>query len=133
MQIGNDPGPNGPPPTNVSLSAPTLEQQQRTVAPTEMWTDFQAKNIALASFQRMEGWRSSNHDWRFRTSDRLYLAYREKQTWEGTKMPRSSISIFLALEQIQSLMPSVVNALFSRWPATGTEEESEEALASVWR
>jgi len=112
---GIDPGISGPPPTNLpngpvpNLSATELQ----TVTPqNEPWSDTRAMQIALGDFQRAEGFRQMNHDQRFRIADRLYLAYKEKATWEGTKMPRSSISIFLTLEQVQSLTPSVINALF---------------------
>src|SRR3954464_3431529 len=101
-------------PTNVDAGQVVLtpEERENPKLPTDQWTDTYAKNIALADFQRAEAYRTSNHDNRFRISDQLYLAWTQRKTWEGTKIPRSSVGIFLALEQIEALLPNVVLSLF---------------------
>jgi hypothetical protein len=103
-------------PTNLSqgpgLPALTTEERENPKLPTEKWSDTYAAQIALGDFKKAEGYRTINHDWRFRVSDQLYLAWTQRKTWEGTKIPRSSVGIFLALEQIEALLPNVVLSLF---------------------
>ena len=101
-------------PSNVppGRSELTTEERENPTTPTEKWTDTYAKSIAMADFKKAEGYRTINHDWRFRISDQLYLAWTQRKTWEGTKIPRSSLGIFLALEQIEALLPNVVLSLF---------------------
>jgi len=103
-------------PTNIpggpGIQAMTLEEREQPKLPTETWSDSYAAKVAMADFKKAEGYRTINHDWRFRISDQLYLAWTQRKTWEGTKIPRSSVGIFLALEQIEALLPSVVLSLF---------------------
>ena len=101
-------------PTNVDpgRAVLTTEERENPKLPTDPWNDTYAKNIALGDFQKAEGYRTINHDYRFRISDQLYLAWTQRKTWEGTKIPRSSVGIFLALEQIEALLPNVVLSLF---------------------
>jgi hypothetical protein len=103
-------------PTNLpqgpGIAPMTTEEREKPKLPTETWSDEYAAKIALGDFKRAEGYRTINHDWRFRVSDQLYLAWTQRRTWEGTKIPRSSVGIFLALEQIEALLPSVVLSLF---------------------
>lgn len=103
-------------PTNLQggpgLAPLTTEERENPKAPTDVWDDTYAAKIAKGDFQKAEAYRSINHDSRFRISDQLYLAWTNKKTWEGTKIPRSSIGIFLALEQIEALLPNVVLSLF---------------------
>lgn len=103
-------------PTNLAngpgLASLTPEEQRNPVPLTEKWTDTYAAKIALGDFKKAEAYRTINHDWRFRVSDQLYLAWTARKTWEGTKIPRSSVGIFIALEQIEALLPNVVLSLF---------------------
>ena len=99
--------PNGP-----GIASMTTEQMENTVQPPTPWTTTQAAQITMGDFKKAEAYRNINHDWRFRVSDQMYLAWKERRTWEGTKIPRSSLGIFLALEQIEALLPNVVAALF---------------------
>src|SRR5437879_4182674 len=116
MASYNDYSPTGPPPTNIpggpGIPAMTTQERDTPLPETQTWTDTRAAQIALGDFQRMESYRTMNHDWRFRVSDQLYLAWTQKKTWEGTKIPRASVGIFLALEQIEALLPNVIGALF---------------------
>ena len=118
VQIGNAWPQNGPTPSNIPGSSngniPPMDERQRdTIVPeSEPWDDRRAAQIALADFQKAESYRTANHDWRFRTSDQLYLAWKQRRTWEGTKIPKSSMGIFISLEQIEALLPNVVGALF---------------------
>lgn len=99
--------PNGP-----GIPSMTTEERETPKGPAEPWSDTYAAQIAIGDFKKAESYRTINHDWRFRVSDQLYLAWKQRNTWEGTKIPRSSIGIFLALEQIEALLPNVILSLF---------------------
>jgi len=106
------PATNAPSNVDSSKESLTTEERENPKLPSEKWSDTYAKNIALGDFKKAEGYRTINHDWRFRVSDQLYLAWTQRKTWEGTKIPRSSVGIFLALEQIEALLPNVILSLF---------------------
>jgi len=116
--MGNSWTVDGPTPSNIPGSTngnvpPMNDQQRETLVPeTSQWTDTRAMQIALADFQKAEAYRTANHDWRFRTSDQMYLAWKQRRTWEGTKIPKSSLGIFIALEQIEALLPNAIGSLF---------------------
>ena len=103
-------------PTNIpggpGIPAMSTSQNENPIPAEKEWTDTQAAQIVMGDFKKAEAYRNINHDWRFRVSDQLYLAWKERKTWEGTKIPRSSMGIFIALEQIEAMLPSVVEALF---------------------
>jgi hypothetical protein len=103
-------------PTNLEggpgLASMTTEEREQPKAITDKWSDTYAAKIAMGDFKKAEAYRTINHDWRFRVSDQLYLAWTQRKTWEGSKIPRASIGIFLALEQIEALLPNVVLSLF---------------------
>jgi len=99
-------------PGGPGIPAMTTEQRENPTPQDQKWTNTQAAQIAMGDFKKAESYRTINHDWRFRVSDQLYLAWTQRKTWEGTKIPRSSVGIFLSLEQIEALLPTVVLALF---------------------
>lgn len=69
--------------------------------------------IAKANFEYAERYKASNCEKRYRISDDLYLAATTAKYWEGTKVRRSSMPVFLALQQIEALLPHVIGALFN--------------------
>lgn len=99
-------------PGGPGIAPLTTEERENPTAPTDKWTDSYAAKITMADFKKAEAYRTINHDWRFRVSDQLYLAWTQRKTWEGTKIPRSSVGIFIALEQIEALLPNVLLSLF---------------------
>lgn len=99
-------------PGGPGIPAMTTEQGENPTPAGEKWSDIKAAQVAMGDFLKAEAYRTINHDWRFRVSDQLYLAWTQRKTWEGTKIPRSSVGIFTALEQIEALLPAVVLALF---------------------
>jgi hypothetical protein len=76
------------------------------------WTDAQAMAIAVRDFRNAENFRTQNHDWRWQTADEIYLAWVRRRTWEGTRIPRSSLPYHLAFQQIEALLPQIVEATF---------------------
>jgi hypothetical protein len=110
--------PMATPPTTPNLSKPSepaaLSEQEKQVIPTpdQMWSDSRAHAIALADFSKAETYRARSHDRRYKVSEELWLAWRQPKVWEGTRIPRASMGVFLALEQIMALVPRVTAALF---------------------
>lgn len=94
---------------NTSLTT----QEATTITPANQpWNDAFAKKIALADFQKAATYRNQNHDRRFRESNRLITGWTEKKTWEGTRIPRSALPVYIALQEIQVLLPRVLSVIF---------------------
>ncbi len=115
----------------------TNEQENTILAPTDPWSDDQALKTAVQDFNKAEAYRTQNHDWRWRNADELYLAWVQQKYWEGTKIPRASLSVFTAFTQVESLMPKIMSSIFSDnpWfqcdPRTGTSAEDARKVASL--
>jgi hypothetical protein len=104
------------------------EQQDTVQTPDQRWSDEYAAKIALADFQKMENYRNMNHDWRFRNADELYAAWTGTKYWDGTRVPRSSLGIYVCFEQIESLLPNIVKAIFASYPPFDTTPEPGTSL-----
>lgn len=86
--------------------------------------------VALAlvnsQYERFRIWRYRNCDLRWNTSDALFVGWMPQRFWEGTRVPRSSLSVPLTFTQIESAYPVIMNALFgdTEWfecdPIAGT-------------
>jgi hypothetical protein len=84
------------------------------LAATADWDNKRALEIAKSDFEYDERFRLANHDRRFVESDRLYLGWVQRKNWDGTKIPRSAVPIFLAYQQIEALIPHVIAAIFGQ-------------------
>lgn len=106
--------------TNVPDPERPIEEQRRVIPISEPWDDRTALQTVLRDFGHAERFRFQNHDRRFKTADEMYLAWVQRKTWEDTKIPRSSLPVFLVLGQVEALIPAVVDALFADDPPFGT-------------
>ena len=89
-----------------------IEQRTLTI-PNEPWNRQRAFSIAKGDFEMAERYRmSSGHDMRFRNCDELYLGWMPQRTWEGTRIPRSSIGCPISMDQVEALMPSIISNIF---------------------
>lgn len=121
-------------PANVEIK-PLTEQEQRVVTlPSDQWSASRAASIAVTDFNEMENARRSmGHDRRFSTADELYLGYQPQKTWEGTRIPRSSLGVPISMDQVEALMPSIMSSIFPLrdnvqvWPQPGTSPEEATA------
>ena len=79
-----------------------------------------SKNYALAlvmsTFHQAENFRVNNHDRRWNVHDELYFGWVPPKVWEGTNVPRAAISNQIVFDQVESLIPSVTQALFNTGP-----------------
>lgn len=93
------------------------EQERNTViVDPQEWPDATAKKFTLQDFQTSETFRAQNHDRRFRESDRLLTGWRVQKVWEGTRIPRSNVPIYIGLQEIEVLLPRVLSVIFSDNP-----------------
>ena len=97
--------------------------ETKVITPDTEWSDSYAAKIVQSDFQKAEAYRTQNQDWRMRTADELYLAWTGQKYWEGTRIPRSSLSFYVAYEQIESLLPSVMSAVFAGYPPFDVEPQ----------
>lgn len=115
----------------------TDAEEKRVHAPDEFWRRTFAGKIVLRDFEEASRYRSANHDWRWRNAHDLYIAHVKQKVWEGTRMPRSSLGIFLAFQQIESFIPRAISAIFSNDPwfdmvgQLGTSPEAAEKVRNV--
>lgn len=101
---------------DITYGALTDREANRITMPDQEWSDGFALKVVCEDFSRAENYRSQNHDWRWQNADALYLGYVAQKYWEGTKIPRANIPVFTAYEQIESMVPRVVQALFGDNP-----------------
>lgn len=94
----------------------TERQSQIITTPDDIWPDDFALKIVNADFSSAQTYRTNNHDWRWTNADALYLGYVPQKYWDGTKIPRANISVFTAYEQIESMIPRIIQALFGDDP-----------------
>lgn len=103
--------------------------EEKVITPEQDWSASYAARIVSSDFQKAEAYRTQNQDWRMRNADELYLAWTGTKYWEGTRVPRSSLGFYVAYEQIESLLPSVMSAVFSGYPPFDVEPEP----TSTWQ
>jgi hypothetical protein len=99
--------------SDITFGALSETQQEQIATPADLWTDDFALKVAVYDFERAANYRSMNHDWRWNNADNLYLGYVPQKFWEGTKIPRANISMFTAYEQIEEMVPRIMQALFA--------------------
>lgn len=119
---------------NTSLTT----QEANTITPANQpWDKAFAKKIALADFNKAATFRNQNHDRRFRESNRLLTGWTEKKTWEGTRVPRSALPVYIALQEIQVLLPRVLSVIFDdpspfeAYPIPGSTLEQAMAVKAL--
>jgi hypothetical protein len=96
---------------------------EKVITPDTEWSQSYAAKIVVSDFQKAEAYRTQNQDWRMRNADELYLAWTGQKYWEGTRNPRSSLGFYVSYEQIESLLPSVMSAVFAGYPPFDVEPE----------
>lgn len=120
---------------------PTLQNPDTSLTPQERntvitdpqeWNNSFARKTALQDFQAMETFRAQNHDRRFRESDRLLTGWRPQRLWEGTRIPRSNVPIFIGLQEIEVLLPRVLQVIFSDNPPFEFMPEPGSPLAAAF-
>jgi hypothetical protein len=122
--------------TPVPLST---EQQNQLVLPDQPWNSQRALNHVKDWFNRAEAWRIQNYDRALRRNDDTYYAVTKVKTWEGTRVPRASVPIWMAVRHVQAIHAHIMQALFSddypfeALPEYGTTMEQAIQVREVLR
>lgn len=105
--------------------------------PFQSLSDDQAARIVRHDYENAANYRYQNHDWRWVIADTLFTGWKPTRYWEGTRIPMSSLAIMVAFEQIESLIPKVIQALFEdpEWfdadPVKNTDPKSARAVRDI--
>ncbi len=126
------------PETDVTVAAlmPLTDRQEAKVYdPTQLWSNDFAVKIAVQDFNAAEAYRTQNCDWRWRNANELYVAWVQQKYWEGTRMPRASMGVYVAFEQIESMLPKILSAIFSDnpWFQADPVGQTSAKDAALWR
>lgn len=95
------------------------------------WTEANALRIVRSDFAYAEAYRTHAHDWRYRNAMELYLAWAGQRYWDGTRVPRSSLGIYVTFEQIESMLPKIVRAICD--PDTYEFYAEDPDNAQLWK
>lgn len=95
------------------------------------WSDANALRIVRSDFAYAEAYRTHAHDWRYRNAMELYLAWAGQRYWDGTRVPRSSLGIYVCFEQIESMLPKIVRAICD--PDTYEFFAGDPDAAQLWK
>ena len=100
--------------TNVANPYAPLETAEKIqiYQPQDVWSDSYAQKIVISDFNRWASFRQQNHDTRWQVADQLFLGWQPQNVWQGTRIPRSSLGLFLTMEQEESLLARVMAAIF---------------------
>lgn len=98
----------------------TEREEKKIHRPDEDWPDDFALKVVVQDYQSSSNYLVNSHHPRWRDSDELYHAWGEKKLWEGTRIPRANIPVFLVFKQVESLMPRFMD-LFADYPWADAE------------
>ena len=117
----------------VSPVPEPLPQSQLTKIklPEDKWSDEYALRVVRSDFAYAEAYRTHAHDWRYRNAAELYLAWAGQRYWEGTRVPRSSIGIYVVFEQVESMLPKIIGAICDPESYNFYAEDRDAAL--LWK
>lgn len=107
--------PTGQTELDAQRATPPLsgEDQIKIIAPDEPWSNQRAKDFVKKTFNNYELYRLQNYDRGYKRCDDTYMAVTRNKTWDGTRIPRASIPVWMGVQQIEALLPHAVGALFS--------------------
>ena len=114
-----------------------VEEHEKVLTPQDSFTDEIALKRVKLDFDSAETFRRRNHEWRWANADAKFLGWKPQKYWEGTKIPRSSLSTYLTMEQIESMLPKVISVLFgeSYWfdarPYPNTHPDEARAVQEL--
>lgn len=98
-------------------SPPDIASVDIETAPLKLVRDQLENGFALElvnrTFSNWENFRTLNHDSRWRTADSLFFGWVPQRNWEGTTIPRASLSRPIVFEQVETIVPVIYNAIFS--------------------
>jgi hypothetical protein len=98
--------------SNAQSTPFNAQQEAQVISPQQEWSADYALTVVNKDFSEWESYRQQNHDKRFQNSDQLFLAWCPQKVWDGTRIPRSSLGSFLTMQQEETLLDSIMAAIF---------------------
>lgn len=84
--------------------------------PFDKWSDDFAAKVVRQDFDTSSQFRQNNHDFRWIKADGLYAGYKKQKYWNGTGVPKANIPVYVVFQQVESLLPRALAALFGDNP-----------------
>lgn len=113
------------------------ELQKQIKSPSDKWTDDYALRIVRSDWAYAESYRVNAHDWRYRNADELYLGWVGQRYWEGTRVPRSSLPVYVVFEQVEAMLPKLVSAVTGsdsyHFTADQPGGDDTDLIVTAWR
>lgn len=106
-------------------------EAKKIPTPDMEWSNDRALRIVRTDFAYAESYRVHAHDWRYRNASELYLAWAGQRYWDGTRVPRSSIGLYVVFEQVESMLPKIVDSLCD--PESYEFFADDEDAAALWK
>jgi hypothetical protein len=123
---------------NAAQPPLSVTEQGRITLPVDPWSNSRALAIAVGDFEEMANYRNtSGHDIRLQIAEELYLGWQPKKYWEGTRIPRSSLGVPIAMDQVEALLPPIMGSIFPLRdnvdiaPNPGTSPQEATAVFNV--
>src|SRR5215472_27990 len=111
---------------------PLTGEAARTIkGPDDPWSNERALKIVRTDYAYAESYRTHAHDWRYRNASELYLAWAGQRYWDGTRVPRSSIGLYVVFEQVESMLPKIVDSLSDPESYEFFADDADSAL--LWK
>lgn len=99
--------------------------------PFHMDKDAIADDFALTlvkrNFDFMETWRGNNCDQRWKLNEYLYYGAVPPRVWDGTTIPRSSLPVQIAFDQVESAHARLASSLLTPDEVLGVSPEGDTA------
>lgn len=113
------------------------DQQREIKAPQDDWSDRYALAIVRSDWAYAESYRVNAQDWRYRNAEELYLGWSPQDFWEGTRVPRSSLGVYVTFEQVQAMLAKAVPSATStdnyHFQAKGASSTQKDLAVTAWR
>jgi hypothetical protein len=93
------------------LQETTLESEALKLS-TDRIDDIYALAMVKETFGHHERFRSSNHDRRWLSHDRLYFGWVPAKNWEGSRTPRAAFGAYTTFDHVETALPFLDQALF---------------------
>lgn len=120
----------------VPIPEPLSTAEQEKILPDDRkWTDDYALSVVKSDWAYAESYRINAHDWRYRNANELYLAWAGQRYWDGTRVPRSSLGMYVVFEQVEAMLPKVISAVTSTnsYHFQAEMGEEDERIPEAWK
>jgi hypothetical protein len=90
-----------------------FDQALPVVIAPEPWSDENALKIVKADYQYASTDKVKNVDPKIQDADELYESNPKQRFWDTTKIKRAAVNIHLVYEQVNAIVPQIIQGLFA--------------------